>query len=104
MNSVQELELVLYDHEKKIFSLDEGIRSDPFNLCLSCKELDFFSLPWLTLRTVVKKDKENFSLHLNARYILHFFTTVVSEDGDLPTSVLREVIYSFGPRKFLKLL
>jgi hypothetical protein len=82
--------------QRKISSLDEGIRSDPFK-CLSCKELDFFSLPWLTLRTVVKKDKENFSLHLNARYILHFFTTVVSEDGDLPTSVLREVIYSFGP-------
>lgn len=82
--------------QRKISSLDEGIRSDPFK-CLSCKELDFFSLPWLTLRSVVKKDKENFSLHLNARYILHFFTTVVSEDGDLPTSVLREVIYSFGP-------
>ena len=82
--------------QRKISSLDEAIRLDPFK-CLSNEELDLFSLPWLTLRPVIEKDKESFSLHLNARYILHFFTTIVSEDCDFPISVLRKVIYSFGP-------
>jgi hypothetical protein len=61
-------------------------------------DVDVFQLPWLTLRRREDPDSP-YSLNLKEEAAMHFFQTLSLSPNDKrrPESLLREIIYRFGP-------
>lgn len=61
------------------------------------KEIDLFQIPWLTLRRETMGDEESLYLFLHEDTIIQFFETMNFEEMENEISLLREIIFRFGP-------
>jgi hypothetical protein len=59
-------------------------------------DVDIFQLPWLTLRRREDQDSPYF-LHLKKEATMQFFETLNLDETREPESLLREIIFRFGP-------